>query len=248
MKTLAFTNFPALDYAATEAINTLCTNLTFTGSEYKRIMITSVSSSEGKSFLSLQIMRTLASLGKYVALVDADLRRSMIDVRYRVRYSDGEKLGITHYLAGKCQIDDVFYATDIMRAFFVPVGYAVSNSLALLSSPRFEDLMNQLAQQVDYVLVDAPPIGMIVDASEIAKSCDGALLAIGYNMVRRRELQEARQQIERSGCTVLGTALNNVPLNAYHNKKYLGRYYHASYKTNYSANYKAHGTQSGDAE
>jgi protein-tyrosine kinase len=248
MKTLSFTNFPALDYATTEAINTLCTNLTFTGSEYKRIMITSVSSAEGKSFLSLQIMRTLASLGKYVALVDADLRRSMIDVRYRVRYSDGEKLGITHYLAGKCQIDDVFYATDIMRAFFVPVGYAVSNSLALLSSPRFENLMDQLAQQVDYVLVDAPPIGMIVDASEVAKSCDGALLTIGYNMVRRRELQEARQQIERSGCTVLGTVLNNVPLNAYHNKKYLGRYYHASYKTNYSANYKAQSTHTSDAD
>ncbi|MCE5343002.1 MAG: CpsD/CapB family tyrosine-protein kinase [Eubacteriales bacterium] len=248
MKTLAFTNFPVLDYAATEAINTLCTNLTFTGSDYKRIMITSVSSSEGKSFLSLEIMRTLASLGKYVALVDADLRRSMIDVRYRVRYGEGEKLGITHYLAGKCQIDDVFYATDIMRAFFVPVGYAVSNSLALLSSPRFQSLMDQLAQQVDYVLVDAPPIGMIVDASEIAKSCDGALLAVGYNMVRRRELVDARQQIERSGCTVLGTVLNNIPLNAYHNKKYLGRYYYSNYKAHDKANYKANYSRLGDPE
>jgi hypothetical protein len=59
MKTLAFTNFPPLDYSTTEAINTLCTNLTFMGSEYKRIMLTSVSSSEGKSFLAMQIMRTL---------------------------------------------------------------------------------------------------------------------------------------------------------------------------------------------
>jgi capsular exopolysaccharide synthesis family protein len=237
MKTLAFTNFPPLDYSTTEAINTLCTNLTFMGSEYKRIMLTSVSSSEGKTFLAMQIMRTLASLGKYVALVDADLRRSVIDARYHVHYGEGEKLGITHYLAGKCQIDDVFYATDIMRAFFVPVGYAVSNSLALLSSPRFENLLDQLTPQVDYVLVDAPPVGMIVDASEIAKSCDGAVLAIGYNMVRRRELQEARQQIERSGCAVLGTVLNNIPLNAYHSKKYLGRYYYTNYKANYSAKY-----------
>ncbi|NLI20036.1 MAG: CpsD/CapB family tyrosine-protein kinase [Clostridiales bacterium] len=234
MKSLTFMKFTALDYSCTEAVNTLCTNLTFMGSKYKRIMVTSVNESEGKSFLSLQIMRTLSELGKYVVLVDADLRRSVIDINYRVRYADNNKLGITHFLAGKCEIDDVFYATDFKRAFFVPVGYAVSNSLALLNSPRFQNLLDQLAQQVDYVLVDSPPVGMIVDASEIAKSCDGALLTVGYNRVRRRDLMEARQQIERSGCTVLGAVLNNVPPSAYSSRKYLGRSYYGGYAAEYS--------------
>lgn len=233
MKALSFTKFPTLDYACTEAINTLCTNLTFMGSKYKRIMISSVNGAEGKSFLSMQIMRTLADLGKYVVVIDADLRRSVIDVMYRVRYNDSEKLGITHFLAGKCEIEDVLYSTDFKRAYFVPVGYAVSNSLALLNSPRFQDLLDQLVTQTDYIIIDAPPVGMIVDASEIAKSCDGAILAVGYNMVRHRELQEARQQIELSGCTVLGAVLNNVPPNAYNSKKYFGHSYYGGYHAEY---------------
>lgn len=234
MRTLSFSRFPELDYSCTEAINTLCTNLTFTGSRYKRIMVTSVNCAEGKSFLSIQMMRTLAELGKYVVLVDADMRHSMIESRYRVHYDDGEKLGITHFLAGKCGIDDILFTTDFNRAFFVPVGFAVSNSLALLNSPRFQLLLDQLSAQVDYILVDAPPVGLIVDASEIAKSCDGALLTVGYNMVRRRELMDARQQIEKADCTVLGAVLNNVPPSSFNNRKYLSRSFSSHYCPEYA--------------
>ena len=233
MKSLTFSKFPALDYACTEAINTLCTNLTFTGNTYKTIMVTSVSSAEGKSFLAMQMMRTLAELGKTVVLIDTDLRRSSIDAKYRVRYGDANSLGITHFLAGKCEIDDVLYTTDLKRAFFVPVGYAVSNSLALLNSSRFSALLAQLAPQVDYILIDAPPVGMIVDALEIAKSCDGSLLALGYNMVKRRDLLEARQQIERSGCTVLGAVINKVPLSVYNSRKGFGMAFFSHYPTDY---------------
>ena len=175
------------------------------------------------------MMRTLAELGKYVVLLDADLRRSTIDTDYQARYTGGEKLGLAHYLAGKCEIEDILYQTDIDGAYFVPIGIAVSNSLALLNSPRFQTLIRQLSSQADYVLVDAPPIGVIVDASEIAKSCDGAMLTVGYNMVRRKDLEEARQQIELSGCTALGAALNNVPQDAFENRKYAGRSYYNHY-------------------
>lgn len=78
MNQVELTRFPALDYACKEAMNTLCTNLTFVGGMRNRIMITSCNASEGKSFLSMNIMRTLAQLGHSVVLVDADLRRSQI--------------------------------------------------------------------------------------------------------------------------------------------------------------------------
>ena len=229
MKSLQFLKFPELTYAVTEAINTLCTNLTFTGSKYKKIMITSVSEAEGKSFLSMEIMRTMSELGKRVVLVDADLRRSNITTKYDVRYNSNNNLGITHYLAGKCQLEDILYSTDYKRAFFVPVGYCVSNSLALLNSPKLQELLEQLAMQADYVLIDSPPAGLIVDASEIAKSCDGAIFAVSYNNVHRRDLFDARQQIERSGCAVLGAVLNDVPMNVYSKRKYLGTYSKYSY-------------------
>lgn len=232
MKSLAIKKFPELDYAGTEAINTLCTNLTFTGAKFKRIMMTSVMSTEGKTFLSMQIMRTLSELGKRVALVDADLRRSTIDATYRLQYADKEKYGLSHYLARKCELDDTIYMTDLKRAYYVPIGYAVNNSLTLLNSPRFPMLLDQISPNVDYIIIDAPPIGAIVDALEIAKSCDGAILTTGYNQVRRRDLLEARLQIEKAGCEVLGIVINNVPLKVYNNKNYKGHGYKGYYSKN----------------
>ena len=224
MRSIEFTQFPTLSYEVTEAVNTLCTNLTFTGRTYKKIMLTSVTEAEGKSFLAMEIFRKMAELGKSIILVDADLRRSKIGVRYGVQYNTSSDLGITHYLAGKCTLEDILYSTNLRRAYYIPVGYYVSNSLALISSPKFQDLLDQLAMQADYVLVDGPPIGMIVDAAEIAKSCDGAIFTVSYNRVHRNDLFEAEKQIERSGCTVLGAVLNNVPMNVYNSRKYKGIY------------------------
>ncbi len=224
MRSIEITNFPKLSYEVTEAINTLCTNLTFTGRTYKKIMLTSVTEGEGKSFLAMEIFRKMAELGKSIILVDADLRRSKISVRYGIQYNTSSDLGITHYLAGKCTLEDILYSTNLRRAYYIPVGYYVSNSLALISSPKFQDLLDQLAMQADYVLVDGPPIGMIVDAAEIAKSCDGAIFTVSHNRVHRNDLIEAKDQIERSGCTVLGAVLNNVPMNIYNSRKYKGMY------------------------
>ncbi|MFR5575332.1 MAG: hypothetical protein ACLTJ2_05010 [Faecalibacterium sp.] len=78
MKQLKITKFPALDYAGNEAFNTLSTNLSFAGASVKKIMITSCHAAEGKSYLSMNLMRTLAQRGIKVALVDADLRRSTL--------------------------------------------------------------------------------------------------------------------------------------------------------------------------
>ncbi len=232
MRSLEFTEFPKLSYEVTEAINTLCTNLTFTGRTYKKIMITSVIEAEGKSFLAMEIFRKMAELGKSIILVDADLRRSRIVARYGVRYNTSSDLGITHYLAGKCTLEDIFYTTNLRRAYYIPVGYCVSNSLALISSPKFQDLLDQLSMQADYVLVDGPPVGLIVDAVEIAKSCDGTIFAVSYNRVHRSDLFEAEKQIERSGCSVLGAILNNVPMNVYNSRKYKGLY--GNYRKSYA--------------
>ena len=222
-----FTRFDPLDYMASEAINTLCTNLSFTGKDKKIIMITSCQASEGKTFLSLNMMRTLTQLGKRVVLVDADLRRSMMKTQFGIRYPY-EAYGLAHYLAGMCTQEQIIYETNITNAYIIPVGRTVTNSLALLNTPLLGRMLKQLATNVDYVLVDAPPIGAIIDPAEIAKSCDGALIVVTYNSVSRRELAEVKQQIEMAGCEVLGAVLNNVDPNALGGKKYY--YYKQQYK------------------
>ena len=233
MNKLELVRFRSLDYACKEAINTLCTNLTFVGNEKRVIMITSTTAHEGKSFLSVNIMRTLAQLGKKVVHVDADLRKSQIAGKYGLRVQEGSGYGTVHYLAGMCSLNDVVYETNIPGAYMIPVGREVTNSLALLSTPRLKHMLKELQERFDFVIVDAPPVGVIIDAAEIAKSCHGAIFAVKYNTISRRELAEAKAQIDRTGCEVLGAVLNEVDLEALSSKKYYNKSYYNHYNSDY---------------
>lgn len=232
MNQLKIRRFAPLGYTRQEAVNTLCTNLSFSGENIKRIMITSSHSSEGKSFLSMNIMRTFANYGKKVALVEADLRKNCIASHYKLEYANQDGAGLAHYLSGLAEVNDVLYQTDIPGAFIVPAGRNVSNPIALLTSPRFRELMEYLTSVVDYVLVDAPPVIPVIDTAEIAKSCDGTLLVVSYNAVHRQELMEAKERLEQTGCPIIGAALNQVEIGNDFNKKYYqyDSYFTAKYK------------------
>lgn len=239
MNRVSIERFPPLSYACGEAMNTLCTNLSFSGENVRKIMITSCHASEGKSYLSMNIMRMMAQLGKTVVFVDADLRRSMIAPKYGLQFSNPEHMhGLVHFLAGKVNEDDVIYQTDIMGAYMVPVGREVSNPLPLLNSPRFERLLNDLAQRADYVIVDAPPVGTVIDGAQIAKSCDGTLIAVSYNAVHRQELIDVKEQLEQTGCPILGTVLNMVEYDHYLSRKYYYKSYYSGYGHNEEASRK----------
>jgi len=102
-------------------------------------------------------------------------------------------------------------------------GKNVTNSLPLLNTPRLGTLLNALAGKFDVVLVDAPPVGTIIDAARIAGSCDGTMFVCQSGAISYREFQEAYKQIEKTGCPILGTVLNK-----FDEKMFGGRYYHKS--------------------
>ena len=234
MNRLELTRFPKLDYACKEAVNTLCTNLTFMGKNKKTIMITSCQAHEGKSFLSLCVQRNLARLGYRTVLVDLDLRKSVVASRYDMKFMNEEKRGSVHYLAGKASLNDVLYETEVPGAYMIPVGQTVTNSLTLLHhGGMLKQMLDQLKSVFDFVIVDAPPVGLVIDAAEIAKSCEGTILVTKYNSVSRKELQDAKQQIEHSGCEILGVVLNEVEFDSLSSKKY----YHKSYYSHYDSHY-----------
>lgn len=223
MNQLNITHFPPLDYACNEAINTLCTNLFYCGEDIHSVLFTSRYEHEGKSSIAMNVMRTLASFGKRVVLVDADLRRSSLARRYRFQYSVRDVYGLAQYLAGMCPIENVIYKTNLPNACIIPAGREVLSSLQLLASPRYGQMMDFLAQNFDVVLVDTPPAGMIVDAVEIAKYCDGALIVVSHNTGRKQEIGEVKDSITKTGCKVLGAVMNNVDLGSFRNRKYYYR-------------------------
>jgi capsular exopolysaccharide synthesis family protein len=228
---LTINHFPRLDYAASEALNTLWTNLSFSGSNMKTFAITSCRPDEGKTFVVMNLARTIAGTGKKVLLIDADLRKSVIAGRYRVSSMSGEMWGLVHYLTGHCTIEQMLYDTNIPNLSLILAGHEVINSFALLDTPNFPGLLQQLAENYDVVLIDTPPVGTIIDAALIARHCDGTALVVKYNTVSRKELAEAKAQLEKVGSRVLGAVLNDVEPNAYGMKKYYKNYYKYSQPT-----------------
>lgn len=233
MKKVDLMRFAPLGYACAEAINTLCTNLTFTGSNVKRIMVTSCHASEGKSMISMNIMRTMAGLGKRVALLDMDLRRSRLRADYGMAFSDSKPQGITHYLSGQAALEDIIYSTPIANACILPVTKTVSNSLSLLNTEKTEELIRSLGEAFDYVIIDVSPVGALIDAAQIARYCDGTLLVVNYNEVRKKELIDARNQLDQTGCPILGTVINEARFDSYLNRKYYYKSYYYSHYDNY---------------
>lgn len=226
MNKLTIRNLPKPDYACGEALNTLCTNLSFVGENTRIIMMTSCQASEGKSFLSMNIMQTLAKLGHTVALVDADIRRSKITSQYGLDFEGKEALGLTHLLAGMAEENQVVYETSIPGTLMVPVGRNINNALPLLVSPRFGELLHHLKRSVEYVIVDAPPVGIVIDAAEIAKHCDGSLVVVSQNAIHRQELIDVQRQLEQTECPILGAVLNKVKYDDYASRKYYYKSYY----------------------
>ena len=233
MKKCAIEGFPECSFMMQEGFNTLATNLSFTGTTVKNIMITSCSASEGKSTISMNLLRTLGKLGYRTVLVDTDLRRSQLATGYQLTFDTGEGQGLSHYLAGKCPMEEVLYETDLPNAFIVPVGRIVTNSVQLLRGSAMEALLDSLAKEYDYILLDTPPIGMVVDAALVARCCDGTLLTVQFDSVSRRNLRTVTSQLEGTGCPILGTVLNDVPSGGLESGYYYRRYYGYGAKEGY---------------
>lgn len=232
MKQATIKRFPALDYFGNEALNTICSNLSFSRRAVKSVLMTSCAASEGKSFVTMQIARNFAKRGRRVCVVDCDMRRSFLVKKYAIE-TDGEWTGLAHYLVGYSKLDEVLYATNINGLYIVPAGRDVANPLPLLDTQYFAELIDHLSKMFDLVLLDTPPLGLVIDAAEIARNCDGAVFVVEYNKTRRKELGLIRNQMEQAGCPVLGCVINKMKFDTLSSKMYYNKTYYNHYNSEY---------------
>lgn len=232
---LEISDFPQLDYVCNEAMNTLCTNLSYCGKDIRKIMITSRYAGEGKSYISINLLRTFSQLGKRTVLVDTDLRASGIQSDYRLRYGTQNHYGLSEYLSGICGLEEAIYQTNLPNTYMIPAGHEAPNPLQLLDTKAMGELIGKLAEEFDVVLLDTPPVGVLVDAVALAKFCDGALLVVGYCKGKQQEIGDAVANIKQTGCKVLGAVLNGVKFNSMSNRHY---YYRSErYASHYNKRY-----------
>ena len=222
MQSINFGKLDKLDFQSHEAYNTLRTNIQFCGKEIKTVCITSCTPAEGKSMVSFRLAVSLTEIGKKVLFIDADLRRSVLVGRLKV---DQAILGLTHYLSGMNTLEEVVYQTNIVNFDIILAGPAAPNPSELLDSIVFETFINTVREIYDYILIDTPPLGVVIDGLNVAKYCDGTILVIETNKISYKYVQQVRKQLEKGKCKLLGAVLNKVNKKRRYYGNYMGEYY-----------------------
>lgn len=195
------------DYRMMEGLNQLKINLSFCGKDINTIMIVSTISGEGKSSVAIRLAQTIAEGEKKTVLIDCDMRKSMMVVQRNIH---GVDKGLSHYLSGQANFDEVVYATENSNFFLVPSGPHILDPTNLLNTDTFKEFMMKLKEQYDYLILDTPPLGLVMDAAIIGQSVDGAVFVIEQGKIRRKMAQNIMKQLERSNIRVLGAILSKV--------------------------------------
>lgn len=220
------------NYMTREQYNTICSNITFSGNSIKSMAVTSCMSGDGKSYVAMRTAMNFAMRGKRVVLIDADLRKSRMAVDYAFQCDEEEMVGLAHYLAGFSTLDDVVYQTNINNLYLIPAGRDVANPLPLLTSPSFDKMMKQLENLCDLIIIDTPPMGLVVDAAEIARNTGGIIMVVCYNKSHLREVKNVTSQLDKAKIPILGFILNKVESNRITSKYYYSHYYKKGYYEN----------------
>lgn len=210
-----------------EAYRTLRTNIEFTGIENRVIAVTSCLPGDGKTTVSFQMAKTFVDAGYKTLLIDADMRKSVLANRLDVH---GMEQGLSHFLSGHAGVQEVVYSTDINNLYIIPTGVFPVNPTELLGNNRFETLIAAVRNTFEYIIIDTPPIGSVVDAAVIAKYCDGSILVLAEDKASRMEARWAVEQIRTANPNILGAVLNKVEIGR-------GSYYAKNYKNYYQKNY-----------
>lgn len=170
-----------------EQFTAIRTNLSFVlrGKTAKTILVTSSSTGEGKSFVSLNLAAVCATPGKRVALLEFDVRKPEL----RNVLPNSEQ-GLTTYLSGES--DDVSELAhvigDIPGLHLYPAGPVPANPADLLIAENVSRLFEALKYQYDYIIVDSPPAGMVSDVFILGEFCDLVLYIIRQCVTSEKQL------------------------------------------------------------
>lgn len=190
------------------AAKTLFANIRFMSVDepIKSIVITSSVPNEGKSTVSVNLAQAMATAGKRVLLVEADMRRRSLASMLKVRASSG----LYAVLSDAAPLDAAVVSTTTANLQFLDTEPNIPNPADLISSKRFSRLVSQLERGYDYVIFDMPPVGTFVDAAILSTLVNATIMVVRPNLTKRSELMEAYEQLQKANAKVIGVCATFV--------------------------------------
>ncbi|HKP70288.1 MAG TPA: CpsD/CapB family tyrosine-protein kinase [Pyrinomonadaceae bacterium] len=168
------------------------------------IVVTSVAPGEGKSVTAMNLAWLLAqSEGIKTILIDCDLRLPSLAGYVGIE----PKPGLSEVLDGESSLSDSIVQLNPSGLFLLPGGRARRDVAELLTGPTFAKLMDEVIGMFDYVIVDAPPIGVFTDAKILVHSLDATLMVIRRNFTHYKALGRIMEDLPAD--RLLGAVMND---------------------------------------
>ena len=167
------------------------------------IVVASINPSEGKSVTALNLSWLLAQTdGINALIIDSDLRMPSLTDYLGIETDKG----LSDILAGRASLNDSIIKLQPAGLHLLPGGEARNDVAELISGPTFKEILRQAREMFDYVIIDAPPLGIFTDATVLINHADGAMLVIRAGRTRYSAVDRILETLPRD--RMLGVVLN----------------------------------------
>jgi len=214
-----------------ESFRNLRTSLLLAAPDHppRHVLVTSCEPGDGKSTIAVNLAIVLTQLGRRVLLVDADLRRPRL---HRTLGLDQNE-GLSNYLSGNADLNDIIHDTDIPNLRVIPGGPIPPNPSELLGSPRLDVLLGRFLEEnrFDHLVLDSPPLLSVADSVVLSSTVESTILVVRSGSTRREALTQSAARLRHSRANVIGVVLNAVTEETGYYYRYRYRRYYTEKET-----------------
>ena len=205
-----------------EAYRTVRTNISFSDvdNEIKTILFTSTKQNEGKSTVISNVAYSFSKLENCKVLtMDLDLRNPTVHKMFGV----SNTYGLMENLKNDRPLEKCIHKIE-ENIHVLPTGSMPPNPAEVLSSKKMATFLKEIKNDYDYIFIDAPPVGVVSDATIISKNVDGVMYVVGSNETDLSHAQIAIDNLKKADANIIGSVLNKYEMNQ-SSYAYYGYYY-----------------------
>ncbi|MBO7675487.1 MAG: CpsD/CapB family tyrosine-protein kinase [Atopobiaceae bacterium] len=170
----------------------------------RTVVITSTVPNEGKTFVSTNLARAMATSGVSTLIVECDMRRRSVANTLGIH----SKHGIYSVLSGEVGLREAIVPTDTPMLYFLDAEPHIPNPSDLLNSRRFLELIHAAKQEFGYIVFDTPPVGTFVDAAVLGSKVDALFMVVREQFARKDAIARAADQLRTANVPLSGVIMN----------------------------------------
>ena len=197
-------------------------------SQSKVVSVHSINPGEGKSFTSVNLASILAMNDKKVVLIGADLRKPRLHKIFNLK----NEIGISTYLIGYNNIQDIIIQTHIPNLWFIPSGPVPPNPAEILNRIEMKQLLDELKKEYDYIVLDNAPIGLVTDGIIVSQISDLNIFILRFGVSYKHQPESINQYAEKEQIKNIALVVNDIKTNSFgytYYKHYQYEYYQNTY-------------------